>query len=143
MKVSAPMSGREPRGIQPLAAEYEQRYGQGEGDEKRKAHANDRRCGNGIDHYMSFPRGAGAPRRGDLVFYFMSSSGGTSSSFGAGEPFFLRWRTHSVRRYSICPLTERKSSSAHAAIASYSFADRRRGTCFFRVVRHISTACRS
>ena len=37
---------------------------------------------------------------------------------------------HSVKRYSICPLTERKSSSAHAAISAYSFAESRRGICF-------------
>ena len=37
---------------------------------------------------------------------------------------------HSVKRYSICPLTERKSSSAHAAISAYSFAESRSGICF-------------
>ena len=33
-------------------------------------------------------------------------------------PFFFRCRTHSDSKYSICPFTERKSSSAHAAISS-------------------------
>ena len=32
-------------------------------------------------------------------------------------PFFRRCFTHSVSRYSICPFTERKSASAHAAMA--------------------------
>ena len=36
-----------------------------------------------------------------------------------------------MSRYSICPFTERKSSYAHAAMAAYSFGDRRSGTCFF------------
>lgn len=63
--------------------------------------------------------------------YSISISGGTSSSSGTYFPFFLRCRTHSVSRYSICPLTDRKSSSAQAAIAAYSLGDRRRGTCFF------------
>ena len=33
--------------------------------------------------------------------YFISISRGLSSSRGEGEPFFFRWRTHSVSRYSI------------------------------------------
>src|SRR5699024_11844567 len=33
--------------------------------------------------------------------------------------------------YSIWPFTERKSSSAQAAMASYSLGERRKGTCFF------------
>jgi hypothetical protein len=48
----------------------------------------------------------------------MSSSGGTSISSETYLPFFFRWRTHSVNRYSIWPLIERKSSSAQAAMAS-------------------------
>ena len=63
--------------------------------------------------------------------YSISNSGGTSISSETYLPFFLRWRTHSESRYSICPFTERKSSSAHAAIALYSFGDKRKGTCFF------------
>lgn len=66
-----------------------------------------------------------------LGFRYTSNSGGTSSSSDTYFPFFLRWRTHSERRYSICPFTERKSSSAHAAIALYSFGESRRGICFF------------
>ena len=46
-------------------------------------------------------------------------------------PFFFLCLTHSVSRYSICPLTERKSSSAQAAMASYSFAESLSGICFF------------
>ena len=56
--------------------------------------------------------------RGVFPVYLMSSSGGTSSWSETYLPFFLRWRTHSVSRYSICPFTERKSSSAQAARAS-------------------------
>ena len=48
----------------------------------------------------------------------ISSSGGLSIVSETYFPFFLRWRTHSVSRYSICPFTERKSSSAQAAIWS-------------------------
>ena len=71
-------------------------------------------------------------RKPFLLFnYGMSSSGGTSISSETYFPFFLRWRTHSESKYSICPFTERKSSSAHAAIALYSFGDKRKGTCFF------------
>ena len=55
---------------------------------------------------------------GAALCYCRSSFGGTSSSLGTGAPFFLRWRTHSESRYSICPFTERKSSSAHAASAA-------------------------
>ena len=47
---------------------------------------------------------------------------------------FLRCLTHSVRRYSICPFTERKSSSAHAAIALYKFSLSRSGICFFAMI---------
>ena len=50
--------------------------------------------------------------------HLRSSSGGTSISSPTYLPFFFRWRTHSVKRYSIWPLTERKSSSAQAAIWS-------------------------
>ena len=35
------------------------------------------------------------------VIYSISKSGGTSSWWGTGRPFFFRWRTHSVSRYSI------------------------------------------
>ena len=75
------------------------------------------------------------------VVYSISKSGGTSSWWGTGRPFFFRWRTHSVSRYSICPFTERKSSSAQAAIAAYKAADRRSGICFFSPA--ISTSCRN
>lgn len=74
------------------------------------------------------------------MLYSRSSSGGTSSSSGTYLPFFFRCRTHSVNRYSICPFTERKSSSAHAAMASYSFVESRSGTCFFRLSA-ISVQC--
>ena len=67
-----------------------------------------------------------------LSHYSMSSSGGTSISSETYFPFFFRWRTHSVSRYSICPFTERKSSSAQAAMAAYSLAERRRGSAFSR-----------
>ena len=66
-----------------------------------------------------------------LTLHFISNSGGTSSSSDTYFPFFFRCRTHSVSRYSICPLTDRKSSSAQAAIAAYSLGDSRSGTCFF------------
>lgn len=70
---------------------------------------------------------------GALVFtaYFRSSLGGSSSCSGTYRPFRFRWRTHSDSRYSICPFTERKSSSAQAAMASYSLEEMRRGICFF------------
>lgn len=69
----------------------------------------------------------------------ISSSGGTSISSETYFPFFLRCRTHSVRRYSICPLTDRKSSSAQAAIASYSFGESLSGTCFLVLSAMINT----
>ena len=51
---------------------------------------------------------------------------------------------HSVSRYSICPLMERNSSSAHAASCAYSAADMRRGTCFFSFrCAIINTDCRN
>ena len=74
--------------------------------------------------------GEGLGRADYLQKTQISNSGGTSSSSGAYFPFFLRCLTHSVRRYSICPLTDRKSSSAQAAMASYSLGDNLRGTCF-------------
>ena len=52
------------------------------------------------------------------LVHLRSSSGGTSISSPTYLPFFFRWRTHSVKRYSIWPLTERKSSSAQAAMAA-------------------------
>jgi hypothetical protein len=56
---------------------------------------------------------------GILFFrYSISSSIGASMSSPTYLPFFLRCLTHSVSRYSICPLTERKSSSAQAAMAA-------------------------
>ena len=79
--------------------------------------------------------------------YSISMSRGLSSSSDTYLPFFFRCRTHSVRRYSICPFTERKSSSAQAAIWLYSFVERRSGICFFLVICHrlisclISTGC--
>ena len=66
-----------------------------------------------------------------LQAYEISSSIGSSSVSDTYFPFFLRCLTHSVSKYSICPFTERKSSSAQAAIALYSFGDKRSGTCFF------------
>ena len=63
--------------------------------------------------------------------YLISNLGGTSNSAGTYFPFFLRCLTHSDKRYSICPFTDRKSSSAHAAISSYNFFESRSGTCFF------------
>ena len=53
------------------------------------------------------------------------------SSSPLSSVFFFLFRTHSVRRYSICPFIERKSSSAQAAISLYNFFDRRSGICFF------------
>ena len=50
--------------------------------------------------------------------YLISSSMGASMSSETYFPFFFRCFTHSVSRYSICPFTERKSSSAQAAMAS-------------------------
>ena len=55
----------------------------------------------------------------------------SSGFFGMGLPVFSFCRTHSERRYSICPLKDRKSSFAQAAICSYSFEDIRSGICFF------------
>ena len=51
----------------------------------------------------------------------------TPSSF---FPCFFLYFTHSVRRYSICPLIERKSSSAHWASSFQSAAFNRSGTCY-------------
>ena len=45
-----------------------------------------------------------------VIFYLRSSSGGTSIWSETYFPFFFRWRTHSVNRYSICPFTERKAA---------------------------------
>ena len=75
--------------------------------------------------------------------YSILISKGLSSSSETYFPFFFLWRTHSERRYSICPLTERKSSSAQAAISPYSFAERRRGICFFCVSAIINTGFRN
>lgn len=47
---------------------------------------------------------------------------------------FFRLRTASVRRNSICPLMERKSSSAQRANSSYNVFDRRSGICFFSAI---------
>ena len=55
--------------------------------------------------------------------------GGQSSGEG-GKSFRLRCRTLSVSRYSICPLIERKSSSAHLASSSQREGERRRRICF-------------
>jgi hypothetical protein len=52
----------------------------------------------------------------------------------------LRLLTHSVRRYSICPFTERKSSSAHAAISFQRVGDRRSSTCFLSLSLFLSMA---
>lgn len=65
------------------------------------------------------------------AFYSISRFGGISNSFGVVEPFLLRWRTHSLKRYSIWPFTDRKSSSAHCAIAAYSLGESLSGICFF------------
>lgn len=72
--------------------------------------------------------------RDGCVIHRRSSSGGSSRCSDTYFPFFFRWRTHSVSRYSICPLTERKSSSAQAAIALYSFSFSLSGTCFFAIL---------
>lgn len=45
------------------------------------------------------------------------------------EPFLFF--THSVSRYSICPLMDRNSSAAQEEISSYNSAEMRRGICFF------------
>lgn len=71
----------------------------------------------------------GTNMRGDYVSSACSSGKGERG--GERRPFLRRWRTHSLSRYSICALMERKSSSAHAAISLYSCSDNRRGTCFF------------
>ena len=47
----------------------------------------------------------------------ISNFGGASISCPTYIPFFFRCFTHSESRYSICPLTERKSASAHAAMS--------------------------
>ena len=78
----------------------------------------------------SHPPSAASPLPGGHP-HSKSSSGATSNLSGKYLPFFFLCLTHSVRRYSICPFTDRKSSSAQAAIASYSCLDSRRGTCFF------------
>ena len=66
-----------------------------------------------------------------LFCYSISISSGASISSETYFPFFFLCFTHSESKYSICPFTERKSSSAHAAISLYSFSESRRGTCFF------------
>ena len=68
----------------------------------------------------------------------MSNFGGSSSVSDTYLPFFLRCLTHSVSRYSICPFTERKSSSAQAASCSYNFAESLSGICFFGLSSAIS-----
>ena len=52
-------------------------------------------------------------------------------SFGTLPPFFLCCFTHSVSSHSICPLMDRKSSSAHCCKSFHNDAEIRRGTCFF------------
>ena len=64
------------------------------------------------------------------MFYCRSSLDGTSISSDTYLPFFFLCLTHSDKRYSICPFTDRKSSSAQAAIASYNFGESLKGTCF-------------
>ena len=68
------------------------------------------------------------------VLFYISSFGGTSMLSETYFPFFLRCFTHSVSRYSICPFTERKSSSAQEAMSLYSFSERRKGICFFSAI---------
>ena len=55
----------------------------------------------------------------------------SSSRFSGEEAkFFFLFFTHSVRRYSIWPLIERKSSSAQAANSCHSAGERRSNSCF-------------
>ena len=51
--------------------------------------------------------------------------------FGTYLPLFLRDLTHSVRRYSICPLTDLKSLSAHSESSPNNSALILSGICFF------------
>ena len=60
--------------------------------------------------------------------YLLSTS---EISFGTYLPLFLRDFTHSVRRYSICPLTDLKSLSAHRESSSNNSALILSGICFF------------
>lgn len=62
----------------------------------------------------------------------LDTGNGTGSYSGLAEeaPFF-RFLTDSVSKYSICPLMERKSSSAQAASSCHREADTRRSICFF------------
>src|SRR5450756_1373147 len=84
--------------------------------------------------------------------YDLFSDGSVSScSISAAGPlkFLLRCLTLSVRRYSIWPLIERKSSSAQAANAFQSVGDRRSKSCFlslpsfFSVITSKSSHCLS
>ena len=133
----------EPRGIQPLAAEYEQRYGQGEGDEKRKAHANDRRCGNGIDHYMSFPRGAGAaaPRRSGGLFYVQLRRHVQLLRRGRAVLFAL---AHALgQKILYLPVDRAEVILRPRGDGVVQLRRQAQRHLLFRVVRHISKACRS
>lgn len=73
----------------------------------------------------------------------------TSSCYWSksSRSLFLRFRTLSVSRYSIWPLMDRKSSSAHRANSSHSDDDRRSNTCFlafsFASMRHPSYSNKS
>lgn len=53
------------------------------------------------------------------------------------ETFFPRFLTAVESMYSICPLTERNSSSAHSAIAAYNSSEIRSGICFFSIILSI------
>lgn len=56
-------------------------------------------------------------------------------SFSSSPRFFFRlFLTHSVKRYSIWPLMDLNSSSAHRESSSKSSFDMRRGTCFFSAI---------
>ena len=70
--------------------------------------------------------------------HLRSSSGGTSISSPTYLPFFFRWRTHSVKRYSIWPLTERTAVVAGTAPAAgdvSTFVERLAGAACCRTVR--------
>ena len=52
------------------------------------------------------------------------------SSFGSSILTLRRFLTASVRRYSICPFIERKSSSAQREISSHKVGESRSKSCF-------------
>ena len=75
----------------------------------------------GGSYLLSISAGAVQCLRAFLFYSFILSR----------EPLFLRFLTHSVNKYSIWPLMDRKSSSAQADRSSHNCGEMRRRSCFF------------